>query len=506
MALYDVVVVGGGGTGLMAALAAAKQGATVLVLEKGPQLGGTTAMSVGTVAASGTRLQRESGIDDHPDAHFDDMALFKPEQANRDHLTLRRLLVDHAPETIALLEDCGVVFMGPLPEPPHRVPRLHAIIPHSRGFIDHLARACVTHGVTFKTQMQVVKLREEAGRISGVLAEDRQGMAHEIGARRAVILASGDFSAAGLDYKSRFMSGALLEIGGINPLSTGDGQAMGEEMGGEVLNGDMAWGPELRFLAPATPSLIARLPTWTVLAKLLLKAIHLCPAWIMRPFLMGFVTTFLAPSPNLFQKGAILINQQGHRFCDERQRPQDHVGRQTPDTGFIVFGSEIARLFQAWPNFISTAPGVGYAYLNDYEGARKDIVHRQQTLQALAQSIGVPFNALQQAVDQHNQQAALDETLQPIQHGPFYALGPVKSWIVFSEGGLKIDPHFRVLDRQGQPIKGLYAAGSAGQGGLLLEGHGHHLAWAFTSGRLAGEQAAKETPLGERTTDQAIAS
>ena len=497
MALYDVVVVGGGGTGLMAALAAAKQGATVLVLEKAPQLGGTTAMSVGTVAASGTRLQRESGIDDHPDAHFDDMGLFKPEQANRDHLALRRLLVDHAPETIAILEDCGVVFMGPLPEPPNRVPRLHAIIPHSRGFIDHLARACATHGVTFKTQMQVEQMRDDAGRVSGVLAKDRQGMVHAFGARRGVILASGDFSAAGRDYKSRFMSGALLEIDGINPHSTGDGQAMGETMGGEVLNGDMAWGPELRFLAPSTPSIIARLPTWTGLAKVLLKAIRYCPAWLMRPFLMGFVTTFLAPSPNLFQKGAILINQQGHRFCDERERPQDHLGTQIPDTGFILFGSEIARLFQAWPNFISTAPGVGYAYLKDYEGARKDIVHREQTLQALAQSIAVPYGALQQAVDQHNQHAAQDKTLQPIRQGPFYALGPVKSWIVFSEGGLKIDAHFRVLDRQGHPIKGLYAAGSAGQGGVLLEGHGHHLAWAFTSGRLAGEQAVKDSVNGE---------
>jgi predicted oxidoreductase len=47
-----------------------------------------------------------------------------------------------------------------------------------------------------------------------------------------------------------------------------------------------------------------------------------------------------------------------------------------------------------------------------------------------------------------------------------------------------------VLGAQDQPIPGLYAAGSAGQGGLLLKGHGHHLIWAFTSGRLAGRAAA----------------
>ena len=492
MALYDIVVVGGGGTGLMAALAASKKGASVVVLEKGPRLGGTTAMSVGTVAASATRLQRENGIDDNPDAHFEDMGLFKPEQANRDHLALRRLLVENVPETIAILEECGVVFMGPLPEPPNRVPRLHAIIPHSRGFIDHLARACERQGVHFKTSMRVEKLLEDAGRVSGVSTCDQHGATQIIKARQAVILASGDFSAAGVSYKEKFMTGPLLEIGGINPLSTGDGQAIGEAAGGEVINGDMAWGPELRFVAPEMPSLIARLPTWPSLAKLLLKAMRYVPAWAMRPFLMGFVTTFLAPSPNLFQKGAILVNHQGERFCDERKRPQDYLGRQSPDFGFIVFGSEIARLFQAWPNFISTAPGVGYAYLKDYEGARKDIVHKEQTLQALAQSLSVPLESLQRAVDRHNQDAVNDETLQSIKQGPFYALGPVKSWIVFSEGGLKIDTAFRVLDKQGQAIKGLYAAGSAGQGGVLLEGHGHHLAWAFTSGRLAGEKAVME--------------
>ena len=492
MSLYDVVVVGGGGTGLMAAYAAAKAGARVVVLEKGSALGGTTAMSVGTVAASATRLQRENGINDHPDAHFEDMSLFKPEWANRDHLGFRRLLVDHAPDTIALLEEMGVVFMGPLPEPPHRVPRLHAIIPHSRGFIDHITRACKAMGVELKTGQRVLSLRQDQDRVCGVVVETSKDVTENILARRGVIIATGDFSAANSAYKRKYMSGPLLEIGGINPLSTGDGQVMGEAVGGEVLNGDLAWGPELRFIAPAVPSIISRLPTWPWLAQTLLRAIRIVPDMIMRPFLMGFVTTFLAPSPNLFRKGAILVNQQGARFCNERDRPQDHLGRQEPDHGYIVFGAEIATLFGSWPNYISTAPGVGYAYLKDYEGARTDIVHKCETVSGLSQKLSMPLEALQKSIDSHNVEAAKDNTIQPINSGPYYALGPVKSWIVFSEGGLKIDMQFRVLNQEGQPIQGLYAAGSAGQGGVLLEGHGHHLAWAFTSGRLAGHYAAME--------------
>jgi fumarate reductase flavoprotein subunit len=55
---------------------------------------------------------------------------------------------------------------------------------------------------------------------------------------------------------------------------------------------------------------------------------------------------------------------------------------------------------------------------------------------------------------------------------------------------VRIDGALRVVGRSGQPIRGLWAAGSAGQGGVLLNGHGHHLGWAFTSGRLAGRNAA----------------
>ena len=50
--------------------------------------------------------------------------------------------------------------------------------------------------------------------------------------------------------------------------------------------------------------------------------------------------------------------------------------------------------------------------------------------------------------------------------------------------------HDGVLGADDKPIAGLYAAGSTGQGGLLLKGHGHHLGWAFASGRRAGRNAA----------------
>jgi hypothetical protein len=100
----------------------------------------------------------------------------------------------------------------------------------------------------------------------------------------------------------------------------------------------------------------------------------------------------------------------------------------------------------------------------------------------------MPADALEKTVVEYNRN--LPAGLPPIDRAPYYALGPAKSWIVFTDGGARINSRFEVLDRSGQPIRGLYAAGAAGQGGVLLEGHGHHLGWAFTSGRLAGRSAA----------------
>jgi predicted oxidoreductase len=62
--------------------------------------------------------------------------------------------------------------------------------------------------------------------------------------------------------------------------------------------------------------------------------------------------------------------------------------------------------------------------------------------------------------------------------------------MVLTDGGLRVSERHEVIGNDGQPIAGLFAAGSVGQGGLLLYGHGLHVGWAFVSGRRAGRFAA----------------
>ena len=204
---------------------------------------------------------------------------------------------------------------------------------------------------------------------------------------------------------------------------------------------------------------------------------------------MRFVTTALSPARGLFDEGAILVNRDGIRFTDERDRPMNDVPRQPGKAAHIVLDATLAAKFSAWPHYVSTAPGVAYAYLPDYRRTRPDVYREAPTIAALATGIGVPPAALEATIASHNAGAPADKR---IERPPFVALGPVRGVFVHHEGGLAVDLEHRVLGADGAPIPGLYAAGSTGQGGLLLQGHGHHLAWAFASGRRAGRFAARD--------------
>lgn len=484
--LADVIVVGGGGSGLAAAAEAARLGRSVVLLEKGAALGGSTAWSVGSISATGTPQQKAKGIIDHPDAHFEDLEVLAGSMANRDNRALRRLLVDNTTEMLAWLESIGLVFVGPNPEPPHRLPRMHNVLPNSRAFPEMLGRECRRLGVDIRLQTLASELIVEDGRVVGVRTDRASGRG-EIRSRGGVVLAGGDYSASH-EMKTRLAGAATADLEAVNPEASGDAIRIALAIGAEVVNGDIVRGPIMRFVPPLRPSLLRRLPPRRWLALSMRWASERLPDALQRRIAMSFLTTALGPSRGLFEAGAILVNREGRRFCDELVGPAAAVPRQPDRLAYIVMDARMAAKFRAWPNFISTAPGIAYAYIDDYRRNRADIFHEAASVAGLAARLGMPADVLAETLASS---ASPAEASRPVVTAPpFIALGPVKSYVVFTDGGLRVTERLEVVGPGGQAIPGLYAAGSTGQGGLLLEGHGHHLGWAFVSGRIAGRHAA----------------
>ena len=486
----DVVVVGGGGAGMAAALAAASAGKKTVLLEKNSELGGTTGMSIGSITVAGTRFQKKRGIEDTVQAHFSDMSLFLGPLDERENKELRRVLVDNVPDTFEWLMSFGLRFFGPMPEPPHRVNRMHNVIPNSRAYPRILGSACLRLGVDVRTGAPAKKLLTNGNCVEGVLA-DVEGVLTEFHAKGGVVLTSGDFSASKV-YKERYVPHAAF-IDAINPTNTGDGQAMGEALGGSVINGDVLWGPSLRFKPRSTRTLLQQLPPWPIITWVMQLALENLPMWLFRSFVVSFMTSSLAPEPSLFRAGALLINKLGDRFAEELDCPELKIPLQPDKSCYVVFDDVIAHKFEAWPHFVSTAPGIAYAYVSDYRKMRKDIYFRADNVEALGRAVGVPGKTLAAAIEKHNTEltaAPKHDGRVPLLKAPFHALGPMQSWVVLTEGGLKVSTRHEVLDGNDVPIPGLFAAGAAGQGGVILAGHGHHLGWAFTSGRRAGQFAA----------------
>lgn len=494
----DVVVVGGGGTGLAAAIEARSLGRSVILLEKNPRVGGTTAWSVGSITATNTPHQLAAGIQDAPAHHAEDMVRFighDPRFANgvaapAESAALRRLLADNSPDTIRWLMDKGVVFFGPMPELPHRKPRMHNIVPNSRAYIYHLERHARKTGVDIRVNARAQRLVRDDRRVIGVECSGADGTLTQYLTRGVVVLASGDYS-ANPEMKAQYISEQAARIGPINPTSTGDGQRMATEIGARVLNGHLSF-YSLRFPAPAQRPLVQRIPPWPVVTRSIVWALKHLPQWLLRPVVLGYVTTFLVPETKMFNEGAIFVNKAGQRFTDELDKPDMALLDQPGQCAFAIMDDAVAHKFSQWPYYISTAPGVAFAYLNDYRRNRPDVYKRADSLPALAQLLGMPADALMATVENYNRDiAGKSGGKRPaIGAAPYHALGPIMNLMGFTDGGLAINTQLEVLDSNDQPIPGLLAAGSAGQGGLLLLGHGHHLGWGFTSGRLAGRNAA----------------
>lgn len=499
---YDVIVVGGGGSGLACAVKAAEYGARVLVLEKCPALGGTTGIAIGSFTANGTDLQRKRRITDNPDDHEVDAGKFGPaDHQRRNNQALRRYFLGETAATLEWLCQLGLVFHGPNPEPPNRVPRMHNVVPNAKAYIAAFHLQLIRHGGTVLCNAYVEELQRDGPRVTGVMARV-DGKRLGFVARQGVVLAAGDYANSPTTI-TRFKGPRFAAIEGINPQATGDGHRLAESAGAHLVNMDLTYGPELRFVPRGSRGFEQLLPSRGIGLTLLGLLLPFVPPFVVRRLVKRLLVTWQHPEDSLFADGAILLNREGNRFCNERSSPDREiaVAAQPGKIAWLLLDSRLADRYSSWPHFVSTAPEIAYAYVADYLRLRSDVAVAGDSVEDIAAKRGLPIEAARRAVREWNQtilSAQPDEFGRngngtPLSGSRWVLLGPVKSYFTTTEGGAAISHQMQVLSLDQQPIPGLYAVGQNGLGGMVLWGHGLHIAWAITSGRLVGDALGRQT-------------
>ncbi|EXF93552.1 succinate dehydrogenase [Pseudomonas fluorescens HK44] len=416
----DLLVVGGGLAGFCAALSAAETGQHVVLLEKTAQTGGSSAMSGGCLAFAGTDLQRKYGIADSSELLFTDLIEVGKSECDAD---LVRLYTDNQLATYEWLRTHGVVFSEVIEAASGQsVPRVHNVDPADMvRLLEQAARATGKVDVFMGTRARRL-LRSEAGRVTGVLAE-QAGEVITFSARKAVLLTSGGFvQDRALIHRFAPQYDNAVFIGGEG--NEGDGLRMAWALGADVR--DLAY----------IKGTFGKHPTDD-------NNHHACL---------------------VVYKGAIAVNQDGHRFVDESQSYKllgDAVMQQAYGVAYQILDQSIMD------------SGDNQVRILDFTRRLEEGLFVQaQSLEQLARLIEVPEDVLLAEVSAYNQAVRNGEApafgrrhlvhqhgeLCPIERAPFYAY-PSTAAVFGTYCGVVVDTQMRVQDVFGEPIEGLLAAG-----------------------------------------------
>ncbi len=474
----DIVILGAGGTGLVAAIEAVEAGASVIVLEKSGAVGGTTKLSGAVIQAAGTSFQKNLAkvAGDTPDAHYQYWMKAAEGSVNPD---LVKVLATNAPANIEWLVAHGLTYVSvygvdsiPYVDPKLMVPRIH--VPGGMGekaqagtgvvHVNALNDIAVKKGVQFllKTPATGLFFDPDKG-VVGVRAQAESG-AIAVKAKKGVIIATSSFDqnkemarAFSPQQLWALTTGVCLAV----PASTGDGIKMALEVGADLDGmGGTIGVPNTGVGVPASMS----------------------------------TTGQVIPG--------IWVNKYGQRFVNEESHyayAMRAVFFQEDHLAWAIFdeaarkqnGKALGGLFGAWSDDLSKEIAAG-------------TVKKGDTLKALGAALGMPNPAkLQATVDAWNSDVAAGTDglfgkqggLKPLSTAPFYAT-QVTEANLGSIGGVKINTKAQVINVWGKVIPRLYAGGMAAGGliGPYYPGSGTAIATTVCFGRIAAQNAVAEKP------------
>lgn len=489
----DLIIVGAGGAGLSAAVTAKDLGVkNVLVLEKMPVIGGNTLRCASAFNAADPDRQKAlpmtetlkeavvKAINEKPvsEEHAKLMADVKAKYEaylksgsktlfdcpewhalqtynggdKVGQIPLIRQYSNNVLDTLHWMQSKGSPVMDRVSQGAGALwQRTHQLdAPAGLGLIDPLYQASVKQGVNFKLGMRVQDLiLNDKGRVIGVTATDKVGNKYEFTSKDGVILATGGYS-QNKEMRQKSAPHLTSEMVSTNqPGATGDGIIIATRHGADTTG--MNYVQVYPLATPGTGALQGRARKMSGLDDV------------------------------------IDVNKNGERFVKEDARRDEFVAAIKKQPGGVVYDindSSIVKPLNSFNEDVETLVSIGRIYKAD-------------SLADLAKQLGMPADKLEATVAEFNKmvEAKKDPKFgrklfdRPIVKPPFYATPRAPS-IHHTMGGLQISTNAQVLDKNGKPIPGLYAAGEV-TGGIHGSNRlgGNATADVLTFGRIAAKSA-----------------
>lgn len=454
----DVLVIGGGGTGLTAAMSSIDNGAEkVMVVEKLSRFGGSTAVSGAVIAAENTYYTDSVSLACDADKWLKEWKASSDADigvlgVDPGYPTYERVsnYFSQVGTAVNWLQDQNVAqwVMYPLfPNNRYQVPDY--IVENGNAdpeggymLIDHMVDWLEKHNADLRLETTGTKLiTNDAGDVIGATVQDAQG-SYDVYAQKGVVLATGGFAASESmmrEYLPQFADWIDLTTAGAG--DTGDGMRMAVEAGGEMYND-----PYVITLGSTSRN--------------------------------ASINSFCM-SVNLWQR--MVVNSKAQRFFNEGYMP-----------------------YQCTVELSRTEDGVAWA-LGDSSFFQADLLEaavdgvevvKANTIEDLAAAMGVDSAALAESVKKYNDACASGvdtefgkdaSNLKAIQSAPYYA---VRIYVCTGGtiGGVKTNADYQVLRSDGSTIKGLYAGGETSNREMY--------AYAYSSGSGVGYAVASGHQIG----------